>query len=207
MQYLRKASGYYETYAGRLEREALLYSPNISRCLLDEDTSARITKIAALIVGTNHVLSAPELRFAKGALHAGAISEVDDTADMALCVVAVEELLMGQIKTNLTATFARRAGVVLAPEPEMTAQAEAFARALYRVRSRFLHGEGDSIGLDDEALMPGARFLLVRGILCVLSAVSAGLLPLDDVRNFGTLLDKAATAPALRQQLHETMPT
>jgi hypothetical protein len=85
-------------------------------------------------------------------------------------------------------------------------QAEAFARDLYRVRSRFLHGEGDRIGVDDERLVPAARFLLVRAILGVAAAINGGLLAVDKIPKFGALLDDAAALPALRQQLHEGMP-
>jgi len=191
---------------GPFAREVLLYHSDTVRCVIDELTAARVVKMSNLIVAATHVLSAAEIQFAIRSLNRGALTGVSEMGNVALCLVAAEEIVMGRITNQLTATFSRRAGVLMTPHAHLREKGEAHARDLYRLRSCFLHGEADAEILSDETIISSARYLLVRAVVATLAAVTNGLLSSDSVSYFGELLDSAANTPLLREQLHEAMP-
>jgi hypothetical protein len=83
----------------------------------------------------------PELLAALTVLLASNAPVLSSAEQLTLNVMALESLLLPEVRTGLSATFARRVSALLAASQEHAASLKETARGLYDARSARLHGE------------------------------------------------------------------
>ena len=164
------ASGASATSIGPFEREVLLYAGD-SRLVLDEEYLDRVRSYVAFVVEHPDLVELPEIAVGLATLERTSRPELTPLSSLAHEVAALEALLMPDVRTQLTATFARRAAALLAESYEELQPLHKRARRWYRARSEVLHG-GDvapaiaDAGLEEEEFLFDVR----RGLVSALGA-------------------------------------
>lgn len=101
-----------------------------------------IEKAEALVKLVDAVVQNQELAFALSNLVSTSAPVLSSSQKLTLAVIALEALLLPEVKSGLGATFARRVAALLAADSQHRATIEHIARQLYDSRSAGLHGGG-----------------------------------------------------------------
>jgi hypothetical protein len=175
--YYDRTTGQHISTLGPFEREALLYRPG-ERLRLDERLEHIRTNLRFL-VDHPRVLELPELVATFGALERTSLPEFSALTSFVHEVIALESLLIPDVRSQLTANFARRAAIFLADDPTEIQKLHEEARGWYRARSEALHG-GDYHALvnrvsggDEDAFFWRVRTALVTTLARTLTFVAA----------------------------------
>ncbi|MGC3862353.1 hypothetical protein ACPSM1_19450 [Micromonospora chersina] len=167
----------------------LLRTPPLVR--LNAVDVAELEKTCARLTALPGLLEIPEILFAAQSLERGAMPGVGLAEDTAICAIALEELLMKPNSKQLTATFARRVGVLLNDQvPAAEVASIRLARMIYRARSQVLHGEADLTRLDWVLLNRCSRLALAGAITVIARSLHCGLLTAYSPAVLGELLDR-----------------
>lgn len=169
------ASGAFLTTVGPFGREALLYAGD-GPLVLDDGELAAVRAAVAFLAEHEELAVVPEVAATLATLERTSRPELTPLSSLAHEVGALEALLMPEARTQLTATFARRAAALLADHDDELRPLHKRARRWYRARSEVLHG-GDlgaaiaDVGLDEDEFLLDVR----RGLVAALGATLAKL--------------------------------
>jgi hypothetical protein len=130
-----------------------------------------------------------ELRQALEVLHAAADLSLTATEQLTLCTIELEALLLPELDTELSRTFARRLA-------NLTGCEEAVARALYDARSEAVHGKG---GVEAR---PGLAQALLAGAVVALERFTRDGSTLPEVRAARRWAARLRAARARRARAH-----
>jgi hypothetical protein len=139
-----------------------------------------IEKTAQLKSVLDRVKQVPELHAALRALQFATAPALYPAEQLTLTVVALESLLLPEVKSGLGATFSRRLSHLLSAEPAHREHLRAIAALLYDVRSAGLHGGAPRSPEEADVAIRDAfgSQLLASAII----AIGANSEPLDAVR-------------------------
>jgi hypothetical protein len=162
------ASGAFMTTVGPFGREVLLYAGD-ERLVLDERELDGVRAWVPFLVEHGDVADLDEIAAGFATLERTSRPELTPLSSLAHEVGALEALLMPEARTQLTATFARRAAALLAQSDDELGPLQTRARRWYRARSEVLHGGGlgaaiDDAGVDEDELLFEARGGLVTAL-------------------------------------------
>lgn len=164
------------TTIGPFEREVLLYPPD-QRLDLNGDELARVASAAAFLTEHDDLLVVPEVAAALATLERTARPEVTPLSGLVLEVGALEALLLPDVTTHLTATFARRVSALLASGEDELRPLHKRARGWYQARSEAVHGGGverlaAKAGLEPDVFLFEVRRALVSSLGALLGGLS-----------------------------------
>ncbi len=166
-------SGAFTTRLGPFGREALLYAGD-ARLVLEKAELEAVQAAVAFLTEHDDLAELPEVTVGLATLERTSRPEVTPLTALAHEVGALEALLMPEARTQLTATFARRAAALLADSADELRPLHKRARRWYQARSEVLHG-GDLgmaiVGLDEDEFLFDVR----RGLVAALGTALAKL--------------------------------
>ncbi|MDJ0869491.1 MAG: hypothetical protein QNK03_25535 [Myxococcota bacterium] len=114
-----------------------LFLPEAAGPPLSSETIEHASGLAATMDAT---ADDPDVAGAIGSLVTATAPVLSPAEQLTLCVVALESLLLPEIRSGLGRTFATRLGALLATSPEHLETLKRGARRLYDARSASLHG-------------------------------------------------------------------
>jgi hypothetical protein len=164
---------------GPFDREYVLYRPD-PLVVVDDALLGRVRATLALLLSAARLTEDSELGGALAALERTARPEFPHLNAFVHSMIALEELLMPDVRQQLTATFARRGGALLASGGEDYDDTVGWFRHLYHVRSAALHGEPVE---DDPQLFAAGRAVLAYAICHALAYCTATGRGLDALRD------------------------
>lgn len=167
-----------------------LFAPACAGPPLDEDTLARAAQWQGMV---DFIAGQPDLAAALQALRDAASPTLEPAEQELLCSVALEALLLPEVRSGLAETFARRAANL--PGAQDVARLRAAAALLYDARSAGLHGA--ALAPDAQAAIASARAAqwLAAAIVALAHRLKDGAV-LDELRLSLDADTLVAAAPA-----------
>ena len=97
-----------------------------------------------------NIANIPELAAALDALASTTVPSLSPAEQLTLSVAALEEILLHDVRTQLTDTFSKRLAALLGTDTAHREALKKMGRLLYKSRSALVHGE--TIALDDDRI-------------------------------------------------------
>ncbi|MGN6275206.1 MAG: hypothetical protein ACTHNP_04645 [Solirubrobacterales bacterium] len=207
--YIRREDGV-QRRMGPMEREGIIHGQVILQA--DEDLLTLGQPMLELAARNREARRAGFLRRVMDSLAASALPDFAPADGTVQCAVALEALLLSDVTTSLTSTFAERGAALLADEDGEAPDLREQLRIAYGLRSDLLHGRDSAATLaaterSEAEWWDWLRHALTRAVARVLWALDGATdldaalaelrRELDSARHEGRALTRLAAAPAI----------
>jgi hypothetical protein len=153
------------SWTGPFLRETIVFRHEPTT-VMDEAALAEAKDCHALLASAPAALGVPEVAAALATLERTARPEFRPLNAFMHAVIALAALIMSDVRRDLTRTFSRRLGVLLAVGHDTLAAAAAEFEAFYRARSRVVHGEDLDPVVSATGYQPLEFLAVGRACLC-----------------------------------------